>query len=102
MAREIILDVETTGLDHRSGHRIIELACVELVDFMPTGQHFYSLIQPDRDIDPGAEQVHGISAARLAGKPRFAEAEVADAFLDFVGEAVLIAHNASFDRGFIN
>jgi len=102
MAREIILDVETTGLDPRSGHRVIELACVELVDFMPTGAHFHQLIHPERDIDPDAERVHGISLAQLEGKPRFGEPQVVDAFLAFVGEASLIAHNAPFDRGFIN
>ena len=84
MAREIILDVETTGLDPKSGHRVIELACVELIDFMPTGQVFHQLIHPDRDIDPDAERVHGISLAQLQGKPRFHEPVVADAFLDFV------------------
>ncbi len=102
MAREIILDVETTGLDPKSGHRVIELACVELIDFMPTGQVFHQLIHPDRDIDPDAERVHGISLAQLQGKPRFHEPVVADAFLDFVADANLIAHNAAFDRGFVN
>jgi len=102
MAREIILDVETTGIDPRSGHRVIELACVELEDYLPTGATFHQLIHPDRDIDPEAERVHGISLASLEGKPRFHHPEVADAFLEFVGDAVLIAHNAPFDRGFIN
>ena len=102
MAREIILDVETTGIDPRSGHRVIELACVELEDYLPTGATFHQLIHPDRDIDPEAERVHGISLASLEGKPRFHHPEVADAFLEFVGDAVLIAHNAPFDRGFVN
>lgn len=102
MAREIILDVETTGLDPKSGHRIIELACVELEDFIPTGNTFHQLIHPERDIDPGAEEVHGISLASLAGKPKFAEPVIVEAFLEFVGDAPLIAHNAPFDRGFIN
>jgi DNA polymerase-3 subunit epsilon len=102
MAREIILDVETTGLDPRSGHRVIELACIELVDFMPTGRHFHQLIHPERDIDPDAERVHGISLASLAGKPKFAEAVIVDAFLEFVADGVLVAHNAAFDRGFVN
>ena len=102
MAREIILDVETTGIDPRSGHRVIELACVELEDYLPTGATFHRLIHPDREIDADAERVHGISLASLEGKPRFHDADVADAFLDFVGDAVLIAHNAPFDRGFVN
>ena len=102
MAREIILDVETTGLSPQSGHRVIELACIELVDFMPTGRHFHQLIHPERDIDPDAERVHGISLASLTGKPKFAETVICDAFLEYVGDAILIAHNAPFDRGFIN
>jgi DNA polymerase III subunit epsilon len=102
MAREIILDVETTGIDPRQGHRVIEIACIELEDFIPTGKHFHQLIHPERDIDPEAERVHGISLASLEGKPRFHHPEVADAFLEFVGDAILIAHNAGFDRGFVN
>jgi len=102
MAREIILDVETTGLSPADGHRVIELACVELEDFVPTGRTFHKLIHPERDIDPDAERVHGISLESLTGKPRFAEPEIAEAFLTFVGDAPLIAHNAQFDRGFVN
>jgi DNA polymerase-3 subunit epsilon len=100
--REIVLDTETTGLDPRTGHRLIEIACVELEDFLPTGRTFHRYVHPDRPIDPDAERVHGISLGFLADKPRFHEAEVCDAFLDFVGEAVLVAHNAPFDRGFVN
>ncbi len=102
MAREIVLDTETTGLDPRSGHRIIEIACIEVEDLLPTGAHFHCFIDPDRDIEPDAERVHGISRASLRGKPRFHEPEVADAFLSFIGAAQLVAHNAAFDRGFIN
>src|SRR3978361_1935993 len=102
MAREIILDVETTGLDPKSGHRVIELACVELEAFIPTGNNFHRLIHPERDIDPDAERVHGISLASLTGKPKFADPDVAHAFLAFVGDANLVAHNAGFDRGFVN
>jgi DNA polymerase-3 subunit epsilon len=102
MAREIILDVETTGLSPSSGHRIIELACVELEDFIPTGATFHKRIHPDRDIDPDAERVHGISLASLEGSPRFHHPEIVEEFLDFVADSMLIAHNASFDRGFIN
>jgi DNA polymerase-3 subunit epsilon len=100
--REIVLDTETTGLDPRTGHRLIEVACVELEDFLPTGRTFHRYVHPERPIDPDAERVHGISLAFLADKPRFHEAEVCDAFLDFVGDAALVAHNAGFDRGFIN
>lgn len=100
--REIVLDTETTGIDPRAGHRVIEIACVELDDRLPTGRTFHRYVNPDRDIEAGAERVHGISNAMLAGKPRFADAEVADAFLDFVRGAPIIAHNAAFDRGFVN
>jgi DNA polymerase-3 subunit epsilon len=102
MAREIILDTETTGLDARGGHRLIEIACVELNDLIPTGRWFHRYIDPERDIDVDAERVHGLSAAFLAGKPKFADAEVMEAFLAFVEGAPLIAHNAAFDRDFIN
>jgi DNA polymerase-3 subunit epsilon len=102
MAREIVLDTETTGLDHRQGHRLVEIACVELHDLLPTGRHFHCYINPDRDIDPDAERIHGLSRAFLSDKPLFAAAEVAHALLDFLGDAPVIAHNAAFDRGFIN
>jgi DNA polymerase-3 subunit epsilon len=102
MAREIVLDTETTGLDPKTGHRVIEIACIEVQDLLPTGQHFHRYINPDRDVDPEAEKVHGISRASLRDKPRFHEAAICDAFLDFIGDAPLIAHNAAFDRGFVN
>jgi len=102
MAREIVLDTETTGLDPRTGHRLIEIACVELEDLLPTGRTFHRYIHPDREIDPEAERVHGISLGFLADKPRFHEPVVAEAFLEFVGDAALVAHNAPFDRGFLN
>ena len=102
MAREIVLDTETTGLDVRSGHRLIELACVELEDFTPTGRTFHRYINPERDIEAGAEAVHGVSAAFLADKPTFDSPEVCEAFLDFVADAAVIAHNAPFDRSFVN
>lgn len=103
MARHIVLDTETTGLDPRSGHRLIEIACVEVVDFMPTGKSFHRYIHPDRAIDPDAERVHGISLAKLEGKPRFHEPVVCEEFLAFIGEDdPIVAHNAPFDRGFIN
>jgi DNA polymerase-3 subunit epsilon len=99
MPREIVLDTETTGLDPRQGHRMIEIACVELQDLLPTGRHFQCYINPERDIDPEAERVHGLSRAFLADKPVFAD--IAEALLEFVGEAPLVAHNAAFDRGFV-
>src|ERR1700742_3411575 len=102
MAREIVLDTETTGLDHKTGDRLIEVACVELEDYLPTGRTFHRLVHPDRAIHPDAERVHGISLASLEGKPRFHEAEVCEDFLVFIGDALLIAHNAGFDRGFLN
>ena len=102
MAREIVLDTETTGLSPQAGHRLIELGCIEIVDFIPTGRVFHRLIDPDRDIDPDAERVHGISRASLVGKPRFHHPEVVEEFLDFIGDARLVAHNAPFDRGFVN
>jgi len=102
MAREIVLDTETTGLDPRGGHRLIEIACVELDDLIPTGRSFHRYIHPERDIDVDAERVHGISLAFLADKPRFDDIDVVDAFLEFIGEATLVAHNAAFDRDFIN
>ncbi len=102
MAREIILDTETTGLDVRSGHRLIEIACVELDDFIPTGRTFHRYIHPERDIEAEAEAVHGISLAFLQDKPTFTDPDVGEAFLDFVADAPLIAHNAPFDRGFVN
>ncbi len=102
MTREICLDTETTGLDPKTGHRVIEIACIEIEDYIPTGRSFHRYINPDRDIDPEAEKVHGISRSMLQDKPRFADPDVCDAFLDFVGDANVVAHNAPFDRGFIN
>ncbi len=102
MAREIVLDTETTGLDVFGGHRLIELACVELDDLVPTGRSFHRYIDPEREIDFEAERVHGLSSAFLAGKPKFADIDVVEAFLEFVGDAAIIAHNAAFDRAFVN
>jgi DNA polymerase-3 subunit epsilon len=81
---------------------MVEIACVELEDFLPTGRSFHVYIDPERDMPPEAEKVHGLSAAFLKGKPKFADPEVAEAFVDFVGDAFLIAHNAGFDRNFVN
>jgi DNA polymerase-3 subunit epsilon len=101
MAREIVLDTETTGLDHRE-HRVIEIACVEIEDFIPTGRTFHRYVNPDRLIDADAERVHGISNAFVSAQPRFEDVSICDAFLAFVQGAAIIAHNAAFDRGFVN
>jgi DNA polymerase III subunit epsilon len=100
VTREIILDTETTGLSPRDGHRIVEIGAIELVNHMPTGQTFHVYLDPERDMPKEAEAVHGLSSAFLKGKPRFAT--IAQDFLTFVGDAVLVIHNASFDMGFIN
>ncbi|WP_373506908.1 DNA polymerase III subunit epsilon [Thiocapsa sp.] len=97
--RQILLDTETTGLDPQDGHRIIEIGCVELIDRRLTGNNFHRYLQPDRQIDAGASDVHGITNAFLADKPRFAE--VAEPFLRYVEGAELIIHNAAFDLGFL-
>ena len=98
--RQIVLDTETTGLEVEKGHRIIELGCVELVNRRRTHRTLHHYLQPDREIDPGAQEVHGISVEMLAGKPRFAE--IAREFVEFVSGAQLIIHNADFDLGFLN
>ena len=102
MAREIVLDTETTGFEPHLGHRLVELACLEIEDFIPTGRSFHVYIDPCRDMPVEAERVHGLSAEFLRGKPKFEAAEVVDGFLDFVGDAPIVAHNAAFDRGFVN
>jgi DNA polymerase-3 subunit epsilon len=102
MAREIVLDTETTGFDPKSGDRLVELAALEIESFVPTGRSFHVYIDPCRDMPTEAEKVHGLSAAFLRGKPRFEHPDVVDGFLEFIGDAPLIAHNAAFDRGFIN
>lgn len=98
--RQIILDTETTGLDPRQGHRIIEVAGVEVVNRRLTHRHFHHYINPDRDIDEGAQAIHGISREFLADKPRFGD--IVDNFLDFIDGAELVIHNAPFDVGFLN
>lgn len=101
MLREIVLDTETTGLDHRSGDRLIELGCVEIVNRIPTGRELHKFINPeDRQVHPEALQIHGITDEFLKDKPKFRE--VAQEFLDFIGDAPLVIHNATFDVGFLN
>ena len=98
--RQIVLDTETTGLEPEQGHRIIEIGCVELIDRRLTGNNFHQYLQPDREIDQGAIEVHGITNEFLADKPRFAD--LVDDFVDYVRGAELIIHNAPFDVGFLN
>jgi len=98
--RQIVLDTETTGLDPKQGHRIIEIAAVELINRQLTGNHYHQYLNPEREIDAGALEVHGISREFLQDKPRFRD--VAQAFLAYVAGAELIIHNAPFDVGFLN
>ena len=98
--REIVLDTETTGIDHASGHRIVEVACVELVNHIPTGRIYQQYLNPGRDVPTEAVAVHGLTAEFLADKPRFEE--IADSLLQFIGDAPLVMHNAEFDIGFLN
>ena len=98
--RQIVLDTETTGLETSQGHRIIEIGCVELFNRRLTGRHYHQYINPEREVDTGAFQVHGISNDMLADKPTFSQ--IAQEFIEFVGDADLIIHNAAFDIGFIN
>jgi DNA polymerase-3 subunit epsilon len=100
MTRQIVLDTETTGLEPAEGHRIIEIGCLELVNRRLTGRKFHQYLNPEREIDRAAEDVHGLSNAFLADKPRFAE--VAEEFLEFVRGAELVIHNAAFDLGFLD
>jgi DNA polymerase-3 subunit epsilon len=98
--REIILDTETTGLDPKQGHRIVEVGCIELINHIPTDRNFHRYINPECDISDEAVAVHGLTRERLAKEPVFAE--IAGDFLDFVGDSQLIIHNADFDVGFLN
>ncbi len=98
--RQIVLDTETTGLDWKAGHRVIEIAAVEMVNRQLTGNHFHYYLNPDREIDAGAQEVHGISLEFLQDKPRFGD--IVGDFLDYVAGAELVIHNAPFDVGFLN
>lgn len=98
--REIVLDTETTGLDYKTGDRLIEVGCIELVNRYPTGREYHCFINPERDVPEGARAVHGISTEFLRDKPLFSA--VARAFLDFIGDDTLVIHNANFDIGFLN
>lgn len=98
--REIIFDTETTGLDPAQGDRLVEIGAIELIDRIPTGRVFHTYLNPERDMPKEAEAVHGLSAAFLADKPHFAKK--VDEFLNFIGDAKLVAHNANFDMSFVN
>jgi len=98
--RQIVLDTETTGLEVEQQHRIIEIGCVELINRRLTGRVFHRYLNPERDIDEGAQQVHGLTRERLAREPRFAD--IGTQFLEFVRDSGLVIHNAPFDIGFLN
>ncbi|MEM7690387.1 MAG: DNA polymerase III subunit epsilon [Pseudomonadota bacterium] len=98
--REIVFDTETTGLDPKTGDRMVEIGCVEMMGRVPTGETFHAYYNPERDMPIEAENVHGLSISFLETKPVFAEG--ADALLEFIGDAPLVAHNAGFDFGFLN
>lgn len=98
--REIVFDTETTGFDPRTGDRMVEIGCIELVNLVPTGASYQAYFNPERDMPASAQAVHGLSSAFLADKPLFRDA--AAELLDFIGDAPLIAHNATFDFAFLN
>lgn len=100
MAREIVLDTETTGFDPKTGDRLIEVGCIELMDLLPTGRTFHRFVNPERLIPPDAIRVHGITDDKVKDAPKFHE--IADDLMEFVGDAQMIAHNANFDRNFID
>ncbi len=99
-ARQIVLDTETTGLEPSQGHKIIEIGCVEMINRRLTGNNYHQYLQPDREIDEGAQAVHGISNEFLADKPRFSD--IIKDFIEYLDGAELIIHNAPFDVGFID
>lgn len=98
--REIVFDTETTGLDPKTGDRMVEIGCIEMVNRVATGESFHAYFNPQRDMPAGAEAVHGLSSAFLSDKPLFAD--VAAELLAFIGDSPLVAHNAGFDFGFLN
>jgi len=98
--KQIILDTETTGLDYKTGHKLIEIACVEIENRKFTGKEFHSYLNPERSIDPGAVKIHGLSRDFLSDKPKFSE--IYTELLDFVKDSELLIHNAEFDLGFLN
>ena len=100
MNRQIILDTETTGLDFKTGHRVIEIGCVEIVNRKFTGNEYHTYINPERDSDEGALRVHGLTTEFLSDKPKFSE--IYEEFINFIKDAELLIHNAEFDIGFLD
>jgi DNA polymerase-3 subunit epsilon len=100
MTRQIVLDTETTGMEVQAGNRVIEIGCIELLERMPTGRVFHVYLNPDRDSEPGALAVHGLTREFLSDKPRFAD--IVEDFLAYLGDAELLIHNADFDLGFLD
>ena len=100
MTRELVLDTETTGLNYEDGDRIVEIGIVELDNHLPTGNYFHYYLNPERDIDKIAEEVHGLTREFLNDKPKFSD--IADEFIDYISDSKIIIHNAPFDVGFIN
>lgn len=98
--REIVWDTETTGIDPKAGHRLVEIGAVEIIDKMPTGKVYHQYINPEREIEVEAIRVHGITNERVENEPTFEQ--IIDDFLEFIGDAPLVAHNAPFDMGFVN
>ena len=98
--RELVLDTETTGLDYENGDRIVEIGIVELENYIQTGNNFHYYLNPERDSDPKAQQIHGLKREFLSDKPKFSE--IADEFIKFLSDSKIIIHNAAFDMGFIN
>lgn len=100
MIRELVLDTETTGLDYESGHRIVEIGIIELENHLPTGNNFHYYLNPERDSDKRAQEIHGLSREFLNNKPKFID--IADKFIEYISDSKIIIHNAPFDLGFIN
>ncbi len=100
MTRSVLFDTETTGLDPNLGHRVIEIAAIELINGLPTNNVFHALVDPERDVPDDAVRIHGIGSAQLRGKPLFAE--IVPKLLEFLGDDTLVAHNAPFDFAFLN
>ena len=98
--REIILDTETTGLDPKMGHRLVEIGAVELINHTPTGVNYQTYINPERDVDPGAQEIHGLTNEFLKQHPTFGD--ISAEFIDFLSNSTLVIHNAPFDLAFIN
>ena len=100
--REVVFDTETTGLDPRQGDRIVEVGCIELVNYLPTGREFQIYINPGRPVSEATVRITGITNETLRGKPTFSHPDVVDRLMEFFGDAPIIAHNAEFDRNFLN